>query len=75
MLEPAPLELQPPQIARAAADGGLEALAIETTRQILRGDTHLGRPRGRATREDVRLLMQSRTPDVRQLAIRLAGRA
>ncbi len=75
MLEHAPLELQPPQIARTAADGGLEALAIETTRQILRGDTHLGRPMGRATREDLRLLMQSRTPNVRQLAIRLAGRA
>lgn len=74
LLEHAPLELQPSQIAQAAADGGFEMLAIKTTGLILKGDTHVGRPMGHATRGDLHVLMQSRMPAVRHLAIRLAGR-
>lgn len=75
MLQRAPDELQPELTASSFHNGKLKEISREAAALIAQGEIYVGTHQaGRASREDLALLLQSRLPEVRQVAIRLAGR-
>jgi hypothetical protein len=75
MVKAAPWELQPAEIANAYFRGEIRRLSTEAA--LLRAEgkaLHKRRP-ARPSQEDLVLLLQSRVPEVRQLAIRLVASA